>query len=126
SEVESFVMELLDMRYSRVQWLHTSSADPVEIYSELDDDGWEKRKIEIFRDGALGYASAAEATDSTSLGEAPVPSLEEIAAEPQFQPIEISKDEFERSGQGGFPRPRLPEREVTMTKLTMGSRSTVM
>jgi hypothetical protein len=83
------------MQYLRVQWLHSFPHDPVEIYSEIDDDGWETRKVEIFPDGSMGYASATDATPSTALGDEPLPPLEEIAADPQFRPERIGKDQFE-------------------------------
>jgi len=84
------------MRYLRVKWAHSSPRDPVDIYSEIDHDGYEVRKVEIFSDGNIGFADSAETYCSTELGEKPVPSLESIVADPQFQPSVISKEEFER------------------------------
>ncbi len=84
------------MRYLLVRWIHSSANEPVELYSEIDDAGWETRKVEVFPDGTIGFAGPTEATVSTELGEKPIPPLEEIAADPQFQPVEISKEEFER------------------------------
>jgi hypothetical protein len=88
------------MRYLRVQWLHGHADEPVEIYSELDDAGWEIRKVEIFRDGSIGFASASEAGGTTVLGEEAVPALEDIGTDPQFKPSRISKEEFERRWNG--------------------------
>jgi hypothetical protein len=84
------------MRYLHVKWTHSSPNDPVELYSEVDDEDWEIRKVEVFRNGTIGYASASEATPSTVLGEARVPSLEEIAADPELLPRPISKEQFEK------------------------------
>jgi hypothetical protein len=84
------------MRYIHVQWLHSFPNEPVDLYSELDDVGWETRKLEVFRDGTVGFASRTESTGDTDLGEIPVPPLEEIAADPQFRPTLIAKEEFER------------------------------
>jgi hypothetical protein len=84
------------MRYLHVKWTHSSANDPVELYSEVDDEDWEIRKVEVFRDGTIGYASASESTPSTVLAESRVPSLEEIAADFQFLPRPISKDQFEK------------------------------
>ena len=83
------------MRYLRVQWLHSHPDEPVTLYSELDDEGREVRKVEIFGDGHIGFASATEAVGSTVLGEKPVPPLEEIAADCEFRPSTISKEDFE-------------------------------
>ena len=83
------------MRYIRVQWNHKFPDEPVEIFSELDDAGWEIRKIEVFPDGSLGSASRMETNGPTVLGDEPVPSLDEIAADQQFKPARISREEFE-------------------------------
>lgn len=65
------------------------------LYSELDDSRMETRKIEIWTDGKIGFSDSSESTASTKLGEAVVPPISEISKDPQFQPIEISKEEFE-------------------------------
>jgi hypothetical protein len=85
------------MHYIKVRWLHSHADEPILLYSELDQDGWETRKVEVFADGRIGYASATEATPSTrtKLSIEPLPPLDEIASDPQFQPVEITKDEFE-------------------------------
>ena len=85
------------MRYLRVQWIHPDADEPIELYSELDDEGWETRKVELFRDGTLGFAESIESAGTTELGETPLPSLEEIAANPEFRPTWIPKEEFERA-----------------------------
>src|SRR5262249_32664364 len=85
-----------EMRYLRVEWLHPDPDEPVTLYSEIDDEGWEVRKVEVFADGRLGFASATGATTATVLGEKPVPSVEEIAADPQFRAARITRKEFER------------------------------
>jgi hypothetical protein len=83
------------MNYICVKWKHSCPDDPVWLYSEIDIDGWETRKVEIFADGRYGYASATESSGGTRLGEAPIPLLTEIAHDPQFEPAEITKDKFE-------------------------------
>ena len=90
------------MRYLQVRWSHALPNEPVEIYGELDDTGWEIRKVEIFADGAIGFASCSEESHSTILGEKPWPPLEEIADDPQFKPEQISKEEFERIWENRF------------------------
>jgi hypothetical protein len=83
------------MNYICVKWIHSSPDEPVWLYSEIDADRWEKRKVEIFADGTYGYASAAESGGETRLGQVPVPPLTEIANDPQFEPSEITKEKFE-------------------------------
>ncbi len=82
--------------YMRVRWLHSDPDDPTALWSELDSERWETRKLEYFSDGRVGYASADEQTGDTWLGTEPVPSLDEIAADPEFQPEEVSKEAFEQ------------------------------
>ena len=83
------------MRYQRVLWRHSFPTEPVVLYSECDDQGWEVRKVEVFADGTMTFAGEQESTGSTGLGEVPVPPLAEIAKDPQFEPTAITKEEFE-------------------------------
>jgi hypothetical protein len=83
------------MKYIKVQWLHEYDAEPVELYSELDEASFEVRKVEIFRDGRLGFADRTLSVGGTLLGGVPLPVLTEIEKDPQFVPVEISAREFE-------------------------------
>jgi hypothetical protein len=83
------------MRYLRVTWRHDLPNEPVELYSELDDDSWEIRKVEIFRDGRIGFADSLHGSETTRLAIEPDPSLEQIAQDPQFVPRAITRQEFE-------------------------------
>jgi hypothetical protein len=83
------------MNYLRVGWKHQHAEEPVILYSELDADRWEVRKVEVFRNGRCGYASAEGSSGGTELGKVPIPELTEIAKDPQFEPCEISREEFE-------------------------------
>jgi hypothetical protein len=90
------------MRYLRVQWLHFHPDEPAEIFSEITEDGWEVRKVEIFPDGSVGFASPNETMGSTMLSVEPLPALEEIRSDSQFKPVEISREEFENMWQKRF------------------------
>lgn len=83
-------------RYLAVDWRHNHADEPIRLFSEIDSAGWEKRKVEEFRDGRRCYADAVARTGNTRLGEAAIPSIAEIAKDPQFTPREISKEEFDR------------------------------
>lgn len=65
------------------------------LYSELDDERYETRKVEVFDDGHMEWADPSRESATTGLGEVPVPDLAEIGADPQFVPLEISAEEFE-------------------------------
>jgi len=81
--------------YLRVEWKHQHPDEPVTLYSELDERRFEVRKLELFRDGRVGFASSTGSSGGTRLGEVPVPPLAEIARDPQFEPHEVTRDEFE-------------------------------
>jgi hypothetical protein len=83
------------MTYIAVKWKHTNPAYPVVLYSELDEQGWEQRKVEVFADGRHGYADRSESTAGTRLGVEAMPPLAEIASDPQFEPSEITRERFE-------------------------------
>lgn len=84
------------MRYLLVEWLHSLEDEPTKLYSELDDERWERRKVELYRDGRIGFASAKGRSGTTRLSIEPLPILEEIASDPQFRPMEISQEAFEQ------------------------------
>ncbi|MCS3726487.1 DUF6881 domain-containing protein [Bradyrhizobium betae] len=84
------------MTYLKVKWIHAYPNQPVLIYSELDHDRWELRKVEIFPDGRMLYADPEVEFKETGLSMEPLPSFEKIAADPEFEPEVISKAEFER------------------------------
>lgn len=94
----SKVMVKSKMKYIKVQWIHLPQEgpeNPVLLYSELDSNNWEVRKVEVFEDGGLQYANESTQTGSTGLGLMPVPTLDEINAQNSFDGIEIPKEEFE-------------------------------
>ncbi|RKG96087.1 hypothetical protein D7V97_36120 [Corallococcus sp. CA053C] len=83
------------MKYVRIGWKHWHPDEPVTLYSELDDNRFEIRKVEVFRDGRYGYASSGRSRGSTKLGILAMPELSEIAKDPQFEPVAITREEFE-------------------------------
>lgn len=84
------------MHYIRVQWHHDFADDPVDLYSEIDNNRYETRKVEHYRDGRADYADSTMSTGTTLLGELPIPPIEDIAEQPEFTPAEITAPEFER------------------------------
>lgn len=83
------------MIYMKVQWKHSFSNEPIIIYSELNEDRNEIKKVEIYRDGMMGYACQDVSVNGSALSECEIPELSEINADPQFEGIEIHKEEFE-------------------------------
>ena len=80
--------------FIRVTWIHDSADYPVLLLSEIDAARWERRKIELYRDGRVGFADKDRSTGTTRLAIEPMPPIEEIASYPEFEPEEISEAEF--------------------------------
>ncbi|MBV8276434.1 MAG: hypothetical protein JO170_14400 [Verrucomicrobia bacterium] len=59
-------------KYVRVEWQHSSPEEPVVSYSELNDERFKTRKIEVFHDERLVYASRTESSFGTTLGVLPI------------------------------------------------------
>lgn len=83
------------MKYLKVKWIHDNPNYPVVIISEFEDDGWETRKVECFADGRRGIAPPDDDRLGTGLSIEPIPSIEEIGLDPQFEPEWFSQEEFE-------------------------------
>jgi hypothetical protein len=83
------------MIYLKVKWNHSFPNEPVLLYSELDRERWEVRKVEIFPSGRMGYAGPGGAVGGTKLGKEPLPSFEQIADDPEFEPAVVSRAEFD-------------------------------
>ena len=81
------------MHYTKVYFKRNESP-VIESYHELDDARWEFRKVEIFRNGKMGYADTST-SKGTHLSITRIPPYSEIASDPQFEPCEITKNEFE-------------------------------
>lgn len=46
------------MEYIKVRWIHDHEDEPILLYSELDHDRFELRKVEVYEDGSAGWASS--------------------------------------------------------------------
>jgi hypothetical protein len=84
------------MKYIRLKWNHTNPDEPVWLFSEVDANGQEVRKIECFRNGFCDIATAEDSSGTAHIMTLPLPDLKALAArDPEFTPVEISKEEFE-------------------------------
>ncbi len=81
--------------YWKVHWLHDFDVEPVTLFSEIGEDGYEVRKIQRYRDGRLLKADSSHETGEIGLSEIPVGPIEAVAAQPEFSAFVISRDEFE-------------------------------
>jgi hypothetical protein len=83
--------------YMKVIWHHDSPDEPCLLYSEIDEAGYETRKVDVYSDGRRDYADGTRSTGTTFLGEKPVPPIEFIASQAEFSPFHIEQDEFEEA-----------------------------
>lgn len=83
------------MEYIKVKWIHNFDNEYVLVYAELDSFRNEVRKVEVFRDGSLGFASEDSHSERTRLAETTIPSYDEISADPESEILPTSQSEFE-------------------------------
>ncbi|GAB2802100.1 DUF6881 domain-containing protein [Streptomyces daliensis] len=83
------------MEYWKVIWHHEFADEPVAIYSEIGEDGYETRKVEEFRDGSLAWAREGESQGGSVLSEIPVGSIEDVQQQPEFSAFVIDERRFQ-------------------------------
>lgn len=83
------------VRYQRVVWDHRFDYEPVVLWSEVGDDGYERRKVDEYRDGRLEWADDVGRSGTTMLGDQRVPPLDELNASGEFAAAAIVAAEFE-------------------------------
>ncbi|HEY3606926.1 MAG TPA: hypothetical protein VGL06_05470 [Pseudonocardiaceae bacterium] len=83
------------MKYQHVKWRHDLPHQPTDIYTELDDDRWETRKVEVFADGRIQYSDGTDSTGATDLGEVRSPTPQEAPDSAVLTTIAIDEPTFE-------------------------------
>jgi hypothetical protein len=73
-------------------WLH-----------ELDANGYEIRMVVTFLDGHSERAGHGEETEYAFFGPEPLPSINEINAQEEFEAVEITEDEFNQAWDSARP-----------------------
>ena len=59
------------MQYIKCLWKHNFPNEPILLYSEIDGDRYETRKVEYYADNSFGIASQTVEIGSTALGTVP-------------------------------------------------------
>ena len=81
------------MLYYKTIWNHTNDYDPIVMYSAIDEERYETKRLDIFRDGHVAYFDTRTPME---LSEAPYPSdFDTINATDEFDVSEISSIDFE-------------------------------
>lgn len=83
------------MKYIKVNWKHDFQNEPIILYSELDKEMNEIRKVEVYRNNVLGFAYKNISVNGTFLSKTKIIELSEINKDAQFLASEIKKEEFE-------------------------------
>jgi hypothetical protein len=83
------------MRYFKAEPRHEEPGEPTLSYHEVDDSGWERRRVECFEDGRIVSADTVDEEAPVSLSLAPLPTVEELTAEGEFIVEVITRSEFE-------------------------------
>lgn len=86
----------VSVTYLMSHWIHDFADEPILLYSELDDHRYEVRKIELYRNGRVGYASAEGGHGGAGLSLEPIPTMMDILRNSEFMAAEVSRGDFER------------------------------
>ena len=84
------------MRYIHCLWIHAHPEEPVVLVSEVDVKWYETRKVEIWRNGRMGWAGKNGSSQGTQLSVYPLGTVEEINSDREFSAMEITMEDFER------------------------------
>ncbi|MGQ4597381.1 DUF6881 domain-containing protein [Nocardia sp. R6R-6] len=83
------------MWYLKAQWHHDLEDEPVEMFSEIGDDGFEVRKVEVYSDGHMDWADAGRRTGTTTISRMPIPTMDEIDTQVEYSALQVDAREFE-------------------------------
>ncbi|HLL88276.1 MAG TPA: hypothetical protein VK324_03140 [Tepidisphaeraceae bacterium] len=86
------------MKYLQLKWKETDTTLPSSMVCEIDDEGWERRKVEFWSDGRKGYASSDAEVGGTGIGLEPwLPEhLGQLFEDPEFEAVRLDRSQFEQ------------------------------
>jgi len=82
-------------KYIKVTWRHNFESEPVMLYSELDENRNELRKVEVYRNGHHDFSDGSRSTGNTRLSKEPIPLILDINQDGQFEASPIQQEEFD-------------------------------
>ena len=83
------------MRYLFLHWMNQSPGEPDRFCHEIDDRGYEVRRVEVFPGGGFRCVDATSHHKDTSLFTGPFPSLEELVSDPDLKVLEFDCEQFD-------------------------------
>ncbi len=85
------------MKYIKLEWFHDIETEPNIIYSEINNQQYEVRKVEVYKGGVFIKCSEEMVDSQIELADVPFPlNLDEINEDKQFLAKYISKEDFEK------------------------------
>ena len=85
------------MEYILLEWFHDIEDEPYLIYSEIDNQRYETRKIEVFKNGTCLRCGEEILNSSIDLADIAFPeNIDEINRDKQFHAKYITKKDFEK------------------------------
>lgn len=85
------------MEYVLLEWFHDIEDEPYLIYSEIDNQRYETRKIEVFKNGTYLRCGEEILNSSIDLADIAFPeNIDEINQDKQFHAKYITKKDFEK------------------------------
>src|SRR5437762_755633 len=81
--------------YFMCTWLAASSDEAFQYWDELDEERWSIRCVRKYRDGSFEAYSYDSPNWRDEMPEAPIPPVQEVNQDAQFDAREISGSEFE-------------------------------
>lgn len=95
------------MNWVKIEWRHTSENQPFLIYMELTARGLNKRKVELYKSGVIGFADEYHSVNGSILNEGVFPPVDEYnrlnkeaeqvyGSKDYLKAFEVKKEEFER------------------------------
>lgn len=82
-----------------MSWVHTFDSEPIHIFSEIGEDGYESRKVEQFADGRIGFTDGKHSQNGSELSPQPFPALSDLNGIDEWErlySVEITQAEFEQ------------------------------
>ena len=78
-----------------VCWFHDDNDEPELLYHEINNERYELRKIEVYKDGSFSMASEDYSFGGAELSMEVLPEIEDINCDSQFKAKIITREEFE-------------------------------
>ncbi|MET8652001.1 DUF6881 domain-containing protein [Nocardia aurea] len=84
-----------DARYRRIAVQSATVREAVTVFIEIDEEGYETRRIEHFIDGRVGCGESCASSELTEVADDPFDAPEHICQQPSVEVVAITPEEFQ-------------------------------